>query len=66
MAYICYFNDEAMHVDDYIDQAALQAVMNKLQPSSFKWEMSKRMSKSFIGFMKKAQKHIRCLSLIFY
>lgn len=56
MAYIRRFNDEAMQVDDYIDQATFQAMMNSSNqaPSS---EISKKMSKTLSGLMEEAQKH---------
>lgn len=57
MAYIQRFNDETIQVDDYIDQVALQAVINGLQLSSFKWEMFKKMPKTLSGLIEEAKRH---------
>lgn len=54
MTYVCRFNDETMQVGDYTDQEALQVTMNGPQLGSFKWKMSKKMSKTLLGLMEKA------------
>lgn len=56
MTYVRCFNDETMQVNDYTDQAALQATMNGLQLCTFKWEISKKMLKTLSGLMKEAQR----------
>lgn len=58
MAYVRCFNDKVRQVNDYTDQATLQAAMNGLQPSTFKWEISKIMSKTLSSLLEEAQKHI--------
>lgn len=57
MAYVRRFNDKVMQVEDYTDQAALQAAINGLQPSAFKWEISKWMPKNLSSLMEETQKH---------
>lgn len=53
MAYDHCFNEEAMQVDDYTDQAAFQIAMNGLQLDYLKWEMSKKMPKTLSGRWKR-------------
>lgn len=54
MTYVQHFNHEAVQVKDYIDHAALQAAMNDLHSSSFKWEMSKKVPKTLSRLMEEA------------
>lgn len=65
MTYVHHFNDEAMQVDDYTDQATLQAAMIGLWSDSFKREMSKRMPTTLLGLMEEAQKYTITEALYF-
>lgn len=42
-----------MQVEDFTNQATLQATMNDLQLGFFKWKMSKMMPKTLLGLWKR-------------
>lgn len=65
MTYVQRFQDRAIQIDNYMDQAALQVAMNGLQSGSFKWEMFKIMPKTLLSLMKAAKKHTIAKALYF-
>lgn len=55
-----WFNDEAMQVENYTDQVAVQAMLFGLQLESFKWDINRNLPK----ILSKTQKHIIAEELV--
>ncbi|KAF3434497.1 hypothetical protein FNV43_RR21582 [Rhamnella rubrinervis] len=58
------FNDKAMQVEDFLDQATVQVMMGSLQPSSFKWDIAKYQPKKVSTMIEEPYKHViakRCI-----
>ena len=59
------FNQEAMQVEDFTDQAAIQAILAGLRPGAFRWDIAKNTPKTLSGVIEEAQKHVIAEGLTF-
>ena len=59
------FNQEAMQVEDFTDQAAIQAILTELRPGAFRWDIAKNTPKTLSGVIEEAQKHVIAEGLTF-
>ena len=59
------FNQEAMQVEDFTDQAAIQAMLAGLKPGAFRWDIAKNTPKTLSGVIEEAQKHVIAEGLTF-
>ena len=64
-AYTNRFNNEAMLVEDFTDQAAIQAILNGLRPGAFKWDIAKNTPRTLSGVIEEAHKHVIAEELVF-
>ena len=63
--YTIRFNQEAMQVEDFTDQAAIQAILTGLRPGAFRWDIAKNTPKTLSGVIEEAQKHVIAEGLTF-
>ena len=54
-----------MQVEDFTDQAAIQAILAGLRPGAFRWDIAKNTPKTLLGVIEEAHKHLIAEGLTF-